>query len=75
MIKKYKIVIIACAVVILCNIAVKYYLISEQNKKIITLQGVIAEARSGSYLKAGIPVQPLSTSQDDISSIMNKIPS
>jgi len=74
MIKKYKIIIIVCAVVILCNIAVRYYMINEQNKKIITLQGVIAEARSGSYLKAGIPVQPLSTSQDNISSIMNKIP-
>jgi len=72
--RKYKIIIIACVAAILCNIAVKYYLISDQNRQIVTLQKVIAEARSNSYLKTGISLQPLSTSKDDISRIMNKIP-
>ncbi|MDA3915445.1 MAG: type 4a pilus biogenesis protein PilO [Deltaproteobacteria bacterium] len=70
MIKQYKIIIIACAVAILCNIAVKYYLISEQNKNIIALQKIIAAARSGSHLKADTG----STSREDISRIMHKIP-
>jgi Tfp pilus assembly protein PilO len=74
MTKQYKIIIIACAVVILCNIAVKYYLISEQNKNIIALQKVITAARSGSHLQADMSLLSESTSQEDISRIMHKIP-
>jgi Tfp pilus assembly protein PilO len=74
MTKQYKIIIISCAVAILCNIAVKYYLISEQNKNIIALQKVIADARSSSHLKADISLLPVSTRKEDISRIMHKIP-
>jgi Tfp pilus assembly protein PilO len=74
MTKQYKIIIIACAVAILCNIAVKYYLISEQNKNIIALQKVITAARSGSHLQADMSLLSESTSQEDISRIMHKIP-
>ena len=74
MTKQYKIIIIACAVAILCNIAVKYYLISEQNKNIIALQKVIADARSGSHLKADMSLLLVSTRKEDISRVMHKIP-
>lgn len=74
MTKQYKIIIIACVVAILCNIAVKYYLISEQNKNIIDLQQVIAAARSDSHLNADMSLRPVAISQEDISRIMHKIP-
>lgn len=74
MAKQYKIIIFACALAILCNFAAKYYLINKQNKKVITLQKVIAAARSGSYLNSDISVLPMSDSQDKIDKILKKIP-
>jgi hypothetical protein len=72
--KQYKIIISVCVLAILCNFVAKYYLVNEQNKKIIILQQVIAAARSGSYIQPAIPLRTVSTSQDDINSIVNKIP-
>ena len=72
--KQYKIIISVCALAILCNFVANYYLVNEQNNKIIILQKVIAAARSGSYIQPEIPLQALSTIQDDINSIVNKIP-
>ena len=72
--KQYKIIISVCALAILCNFVAKYYFVNDQNKKIIILQKVIAAARSGSYIKSDLSVQPVSTSQEDINSIVNTIP-
>jgi len=72
--KQYKIIISVCALAILCNFVAKYYLVNEQNRKIIILQQVIAAARSGSYIQPEIPLRTVSTDQDDINSIVNKIP-
>ncbi|MCP4671081.1 MAG: hypothetical protein GY857_07225 [Desulfobacula sp.] len=74
MAKQYKIIIVACALAIICNIAVKYYLINKQNKKVIILQKVIAAARSGSYLNSDLLVPPTPDSQKEIDKIFQKIP-
>ncbi|MFH2059882.1 MAG: type 4a pilus biogenesis protein PilO [Pseudomonadota bacterium] len=74
MIKKYKMIYLVCVVAILCNIAVRFYLINEQANQVSILQNMVAAARSGNYLKSDKPLQKISTEQNDVKRILHKIP-
>ena len=74
MIKKYKIVILVCFVVLFCNIGAKIYLTNEQSKTISILQRKLFAARKGDDLKPDYSVKPGFSEQNEIKMILHKVP-
>jgi len=74
MIKKYKIIILVCFIVLFCNIGIKIYLTNAQSKTISTLQRKLSTARKGTEMTLDYSVKPGFREQNEIKMILHKIP-
>lgn len=74
MVNKYKIVLIACCVALLCNFVAKNYFVNQQSQKIKILQKVVAAARSGRYIKSDKSFAHKQARENDLQKILKKIP-
>ena len=75
--KKYKIILAACVVSIFCVSLVKFYFISEQEKRIVMLQKTLAAARNNSYLKADkLPEKQVekNVEKEQVKAVLDQVP-
>ncbi len=74
MVKKYKIILFACAIILVCNFVAKIYFVNQQSTRIIILQKVVAAARGGRYIKPIKPALAEKPLENDLQKILKKIP-
>lgn len=74
MIRKYKIILVICFLILFCNIVAKIVLTKEQGRKISVLQQRISHARQDSHVKPMKNEPHQVKEQSQIKMILHKVP-